>query len=301
MQDEASLVAKSRLSGPLWQASALGVAPRRAWAGPFPGGTSSHPVVMARLARVWVTVQHWSRPALVGVSGGLSIAILVVGASFAAALAADPAAMRGYGGVDFNLYRDATARWLIGGAFYPSAQLAGAYALPGAILYPPVALWLFAPFTVLPALLWWAIPLGATGWAIVRMRPGPLAWPLMAACLAAPVFHVKVLTGNPVLWVQAAVALGCLYSWPAVLVLIKPSLAPLALIGANRRSWMRALVIIGLVSLPFGAMWVDWITSMLNLEGGDLLYSLMDWPLVALPLAAWAERQVTRFVKGLRE
>lgn len=75
----------STVAGILATGSALG---RSA---PSPGEILSHPVVTARLARVWVTVEHWSLPALVRVSGGLSIAILVVGASFAAALAADPA------------------------------------------------------------------------------------------------------------------------------------------------------------------------------------------------------------------
>jgi hypothetical protein len=146
---------------------------------------------------------------------------------------------------------------------------------------------LFAPFTVLPATLWWAIPLGLPSWAVLRMRPAPFAWPLIAACLAMPVFGVKVLTGNPVLWIQAAIALACLYSWPSVLVLLKPSLAPLALLGANRRSWLAALGVLALASIPFGWMWRDWIASVSNVEGGGLLYSMSDWPLVALPLVAW--------------
>jgi hypothetical protein len=224
----------------------------------------------------------------VGVAGGLSIALLALGALQAASIIANPGAMRVWGGADFSLYRDAASGWLSGARFYPADQLGGPFPLlQSAILYPPVALWLFVPFTVLPAFLWWVIPLGLTGWAVGHMRPGPLAWPVMAACVGTQVFSVKLLTGNPILWVQSAVALGCLYSWPAVLVLVKPSVAPFALIGASHRSWWRALGLLALVSLPFGTMWVDWLTSVRNAEGGTLLYSLQDWPFLVLPVAAW--------------
>ncbi len=57
-------------------------------------------------------------------------------------------------GGDFALYRDAASRWLSGHGFYESWQLTGHYAIwSGAspILYPPVALLLFIPFTFLPA------------------------------------------------------------------------------------------------------------------------------------------------------
>ena len=46
-----------------------------------------------------------------------------------------------------------------------------------------------------------------------------------------------VLSGNPVLWLAAAASLGIRAGWPSVGVLLKPSLAPLALIGVQRISW----------------------------------------------------------------
>src|SRR5262249_12098765 len=69
--------------------------------------------------------------------------------------------------VDADLYREAAVRWSGGGPFYAARQLAGPYEItPGDILYPPVGLWLFVPFTFLPdalaMVLWWAIPLGVT-------------------------------------------------------------------------------------------------------------------------------------------
>lgn len=39
------------------------------------------------------------------------------------------------------------------------------------------------------------------------------------------------------MWVMACVALATQSSWPGVFILLKPSLAPFALIGSNRSSW----------------------------------------------------------------
>ena len=141
-------------------------------------------------------------------------------------------------GVDFILYRDAAARWLAGGPYFEPYQLAGPYPITaGDVLYPPVALWLFVPFTVLPAVLWWVIPVAVTAWAIWRLRPMPAWWPLIALCIAWPTTLLKTWTGNPVLWSVTAMALGVVFWWPSVFVLLKPSLFPFALFGANRRSW----------------------------------------------------------------
>ena len=154
-------------------------------------------------------------------------------------------------GVDFCLYRDAAARWLAGGPYFEPYQLAGPYPITaGDVLYPPVALWLFVPFTVLPALLWWAIPIAVTAWAIWRLRPEPAWWPLIALCVAWPTTLLKTWTGNPVIWSVAAMALGVVYWWPSVFVLLKPSLFPFALFGANRRSWWLALAVFVAMCLP---------------------------------------------------
>jgi len=196
--------------------------------------------------------------------------------------------VNGYGGIDYRLYMDATQRWLDGGQFYQSYQLAGAYSITaGDILYPPVALWLFVPFTVLPAGLWWLVPIGLTTVVVWRLRPGPIAWPLIALCMAWPPTLVKLITGNPVMWAVVALALGCLYRWPSVFVLIKPSLFPFALFGVTRRSWWIALGIFGLMSLPFGAMWIDWLTTVVNARGGGIAYSVQEIPMLLLPLVAW--------------
>jgi hypothetical protein len=139
--------------------------------------------------------------------------------------------------VDYRLYMDATARWLGGGAFYDPYQLLGPYTVtPGDILYPPTALPLFVVFTVLPSSLWWAVPIGAVALIVILHRPSPLALAAIVMCLWFPATNVKLLTGNPVMWAVLAVAGATVWAWPGVLVLIKPSLFPFALIDARRRS-----------------------------------------------------------------
>ena len=200
----------------------------------------------------------------------------------------------GHGGADYSLYVDVTRRWLSGGPFYQSWQVAGPYSVSqpyGAVLYPPVALWLFGPFTVLPAVLWWLIPLAAVAWAVWRHSPDPRVWPLLALCIAWPPSIVKLVTGNPVIWAMAAVAVGSVYAWPAVFALIKPSLLPFALIGVRRRSWWVALGVLAVACVPFGGMWLAWIQTVLNAHDGGLLYSIQEVPLLALPLLAWAARR----------
>ena len=47
----------------------------------------------------------------------------------------------------------------------------------------------------------------------------------------------------------------------SVLVFLKPTLAPFAFFGANRRSWWVALGALGLVSLLFLPMWLDYLAA----------------------------------------
>jgi hypothetical protein len=198
-------------------------------------------------------------------------------------------------GVDFVLYRDVAARWLAGGPYFEPYQIAGPYEIrAGDVLYPPVGLLLFAPFAILPAAiawgLWWALPLGATAWAIRRLAPRPEVWPLIAFCVAWPTTLLKTWTGNPVIWSMGAMALATIYAWPAVFALLKPSLAPFALFGANRRSWWIALTVLIAASVPFGGLWADWVASLANSRGGGVLYSTLEIPMLLLPLVAWFGR-----------
>jgi hypothetical protein len=197
--------------------------------------------------------------------------------------------------VDYRLYMDATARWLAGGPFFEPYQLAGPYTVtPGDILYPPTALPLFVVFTLLPALLWWAVPIAGTTLIVARHRPNALAIAAMAICLWFPATNVKLLTGNPVLWAVLAVAAGTVWAWPGVFVLIKPSLFPFAVIDARRRSWWVALVLYGLLALAFAPMMRDWLVTVANARNpGGLLYSVQEVPMMAIPVLAWLGRRPT--------
>jgi hypothetical protein len=232
-----------------------------------------------------------ARPAIVFGAVGLVILLLPL-RDFIDALTLPN--LDGYGGVDYRLYMDATMRWLHGGSYFEAYQLAGPYQISaGDILYPPLTLLLFLPFTVLPAILWWLLPAAAVAYSLARLRPGPIVWPYLALCLAWPPTLVKIVTGNPVIWAVAALSLGILYAWPSILVLIKPSLFPFAFFGANRRSWWVALGAIVILSVPFGFLWIDWIHSILNSQGGGIAYSIQEVPMLAFPLIAWAGRRRT--------
>jgi hypothetical protein len=226
------------------------------------------------------------------VLAALSVALLTMPVLFVLAFPDQASGTRDQLGVDYRLYMAAARRWLAGGPYFEPYQLAGPYDIhAGDILYPPVALLFFAPFTILPAALYWAIPLAVLAAVVWHWRPRPEVWPLLAFCAAWPTTVLKTWTGNPVLWIAAALAVATLFRGAAVLVLLKPSLAPFALFGANRRSWWLALGLLVVVSLPFGSLWTDWLTTLANSRGGGLLYSALEIPFLALPLVAWAGRR----------
>jgi hypothetical protein len=196
-------------------------------------------------------------------------------------------------GGDFIGYMSATHGWLAGDGFYPSRQLQGPYLVQlGDVLYPPTALYLFIPFTFLPAILWWVVPIGLTGWLFWRWRPSIIVWPLMAAGLAYPESPLMLIRGTPTIWVMLAVAAGLEWGWPGALVLLKPSMLPFAVTGVRSRGWWLVLSVLIIATLPVLPMIPDWILVMRDARGpaSGLLYSLKDVPLVAIPLIAWAGR-----------
>jgi hypothetical protein len=195
---------------------------------------------------------------------------------------------------DRVLYMDAARSWLNGTGFYHDYQLAGPYDVrSGDILYPPPMLLVFAPLAAIPeplsAVLYYAIPLGITLGAVLRMRPSVVGWPAILFCLWWPTTIVVIAGGNPGIWIMAFMALGTLWRPLSVLVFLKPTLAPFAFFGANRRSWWIALGVLGVVSLVFLPMWFDYVAAIRNANGGGgLFYSIGQAPMLFLPLAAWA-------------
>ncbi len=194
-------------------------------------------------------------------------------------------------GYDYGHYLDGVRRWLSTGSPYLPDEVAGPYAAyaPDAFLHPPTSLLLLAPFLVLPAILWWAIPIAILVGTIVAWRPASWTWPIMALCLAQPQGLAAIILGNTDIWVAALVATGLRYGWPGVLVVIKPSWGPLLLVGAWRRSWWITAIGLAAVSIPFGSLWIDWF-HVVQHGPGDLRYSLADLPLVVIGGVAWLGR-----------
>lgn len=196
---------------------------------------------------------------------------------------------------DSLIYRDATARLLSGGDWYLARQMAGPYTIAfGDVLYPPVAAWFFLPWLVLPAWTFSAIPTVVIGWFVVTSRPAPWTWPLIAAGVVYPVTLTYLLYANPSVWIAAFVALGLRYRWPGVLILLKPSLGPFALIGIQSRGWWIGLAVLAIASLPFLAPTVDYPRVVLDSRGGGLLYSAISLPLLLVPVVAWLGRRSRR-------
>jgi hypothetical protein len=191
-------------------------------------------------------------------------------------------------GQDFGFYRDVGARWLADGSYYLPRQLGGPYVavLMADVLYPPSALLLFVPFAVLPAVLWWAVPIGLTLYVLRWLRPASWALCVMLALLLWPRAIGAYLFGNTDIWAVAAICAGLRWGWPAVLLTIKPTFAPLALLGVRRRSWWIVAGLLGVASLLMLPLWLDYLRVMANVSIG-WTYSLGSIPLVSVPIVAW--------------
>ena len=182
-----------------------------------------------------------------------------------------------------------------GGSFYPPAQLAGPFELTTnqEVLYPPTTIPLFVPFVFLPAFIWWLIPTIIVGWAVWAHRPNPVAWALIAVAVATPWTWVEYVMGNPVIWAATALALATHFPALGPAVLLKPTLAPLALFGIRHRGWWVTLGIGLVVALAFLPLWPDYLLVLRNARGGrvGLLYGVGDLSLMSIPLLAWAGRR----------
>jgi hypothetical protein len=193
-------------------------------------------------------------------------------------------------GADLVHYVDGAERWWATGSPYLPNEVAGAFNYETeTFLHPPVSVLLFAPWVVLPPILWWAIPIGIVAAHILAWRPAPWTWPLLAFGLAQPPFHQALLWGNSNLWLAAALALALGGGGWAALFLLKPSLGMLAVFGMHRRSWWLTAGIIALVCVPFGLLWVDWLKVLLN-SPVDGTYGLPNLPWVLMPVIAWVGR-----------
>lgn len=195
-------------------------------------------------------------------------------------------------GMDFFFYREVGARFLAGEGYYLAHQLAGPYdvTLMVDVLYPPLALFLFVPFVVLPWAAWWVIPVSVTAYCIRRSRPSPLALLAMVVLLAWPRAIGAYLFGNTDIWIVSAIAAASHWGWPIVLLAIKPIAIPLAIpFLRDRRAWIAA-AILAVLSLAMLPMWLDYLTAMRGMTI-DVGYSLGSIPLYLIPIVAWLGRR----------
>ena len=229
-----------------------------------------------------VRLDHWSVLSAVILGFGLAVFLVVLTTT------------QSYG-QDFLFYRDIGARWLAGGPYYLDRQLHGPYdlALMMDNLYPPTALVLFVPLAVLPlpvaAIAWWVVPLSLIGYQLRRVAPARWAWPILALLVAWPRSGGAVIFGNSDLWVAASVAAGTIWGWPALMLLLKPVFAPLALLGVARRSWWALVPFVVALSVLFIPEWENYV-AVIRDSGITPEYSVGGAPLIVMPLIAWLVR-----------
>ncbi len=94
-----------------------------------------------------------------------------------------------------------------------------------------------------------------------------------------------IAAGNPVIWAAAFVAIGTIGSGAAVFTLVKPSLAPFALLGVRSRVWWLVALIIS--SSRSSRCAVIEICAVLRNARLDLLYSIGHIPIMLIPVVAW--------------
>jgi hypothetical protein len=191
-------------------------------------------------------------------------------------------------GSDLRFFQGVAQRWLDTGVYYTDRQLSGPFEVATQVdnLYPPVALFLFVPFVVLPAILWFAIPLGLIAYVVWWCRPAAWALPILAFLVLYPKTPAVILYGNSDIWATAFAAAGIRWGWPAVLVAFKPSVGFLGFVGIGNRSWWLAAGVLAALNLPLLELWLDYPTVLLNSDT-DIGRALSDMPFFVLPIVAW--------------
>lgn len=199
--------------------------------------------------------------------------------------------------IDYQTFVAFGERFLTTGSMYLPYQTTGpfnAQPLPHVpalmpSMYPPTTGYVFALLTILPGVLWWAIPIGVIAYGVLRWRPARWSWPILALMACSPVLWSVFIVGSSTMWLSAGIAGGLLWGWPAVVILGKPMYAPLALLGVRRRSWWFAIAGLALLSLPLLPEWFKYVAVIQNADlsgyGG-----LDDVPLLAWPAVAWFAR-----------
>lgn len=205
-------------------------------------------------------------------------------------------------GLDLIGYRRGFERFLATGSPYEPFQLAGPFTPEHLdFIHPPSFLPLIGPFTLLPTpvdwLAWIGLPLAL--WAALLWRIPWWAAPVAALLLVHDSTVITVLNGNSSLYFAAAFGWSLFVGWPAGLIAIKPSLAPLAIAGFLKapRGLVALAVLPIVLTLPFVQAWTDFVTVLRNSQGLGPLYSLVQWPVFLLLALPWL---TTRGIERLR-
>ena len=204
-------------------------------------------------------------------------------------------------GLDWLGYRAGVERLFATGTPYAAFELAGPFTPEHLdFIHPPNALFLFAPFAALPTPLdfvaWDAIPLAILGVALRRLPWW--GWPFVALLSATDSLQYPILNGNSSLWMCAAFSLGLRYGWPAGLIAMKPSLAPLAVVGVRRPVPAIVLAIVPIaVTAP---LLPDYFTVLRN-TNLSFMYSITQYSLVALAAWPWVAERLPGWIRRLRQ
>jgi hypothetical protein len=208
-------------------------------------------------------------------------------------------------GLDWLGYRAGFDRLLATGTPYAPFELAGPFTPEHLdFIHPPNALVLIAPFAILPQpldyLAWIAIPIAIFCY-LLRGLPW-WAWPAVALLSTTNSLQYPILNGNSSLFMTAIFGLGIRYGWVVGLLAMKPTLAPLAIVGFRRSP--RTLLVAGtlaivpiLVTLPWLA---DYVTVARNMQGIPLTYSVSNYSLIALAALPWVAGKLPGWVARLR-
>lgn len=189
-------------------------------------------------------------------------------------------------GNDFRHYLLAIQRWFDTGSPYVPSEVAASFQYTSeTFLHPPISIVLFAPFLVLPWILWWVIPLSIAVYATLIWKPAPWAWPLMALPLVLYPIGAIIVNGNTDMWMWACFAAGLRWGWPAAFMVVKPSLAVFGLVGVTSRRWRLVTAALAAFSLALMPWWIEWVRVVLN-SPGTLLYSAGNVWMFLIPVIA---------------
>ncbi len=199
-------------------------------------------------------------------------------------------------GHDLSLYQRHVQDVMAGAPWYPARELAGPFTIAdGDILYPPIAIVAFVPTLLLPLPLWWLIPAAVVVAAFRDVRLKTWAVFALLACLANPLTPELVWVGNPDIWLVAVLAASLRWRRGlAALVFFKPSVFEFSLVGIRSRTWWAIAAAFAAASVILLPQTIDWVHVLLNSRGALMRsgfgYSLLDMPLLAMPLIAWYGR-----------